>query len=216
MLDIPIQQLLRSNLDAIRDLDAPIAGKRLKVCDLPDETLQRVQGFSGNVGSHDQLEALLALDARRPLCRAARWTRENGQRFGYCRSKQFGGVVCDRLGNVVELKFALGNGGCTIWKGADLAKFPKLQKVTLNNASGTLDEGWGLVKNLQVLVITAGGLTGTIPKSFSMLRELEELQITSNELTGGLPDALAGLRKLRVVRFTGNRLRWVSLSSFIA
>ena len=171
---VPLQKLLLDNLEALKDFDAPLTGKRLLLC-----------GGKG-AAMMTQLQALLhiraALDATGAL--ASSWTAERGANGGYCDI--FAGITCDDGNNVKSIAITSGaqvNGRAGIRLGGVLPSdvllraLPKLTNITF----------WQV------------DLTGTLPPDWGGLAQLEDIRIVGNAITGPLPVKWSGMARLKVL-----------------
>lgn len=212
---IPVEKLLSDNLDVIKDLDSPLAGKSLVVCgstvassQLPTDSFKTPDAVAAS-----QLAALLsvkaAVDATGGL---SAWTAARGANGSYCEPGAFPGVVCDASGYVTGLVLrdvALGGG---LPPGRALGRLPRLSTLQIANASvrGVLPADWAVaLTQVTELHVTGNPLvTGPIPAAWGNMTQLKTLLLYENGLTGTLaPEVAAGWSStMEVLHIGGNGL----------
>jgi hypothetical protein len=197
---VPLEKLLLDNLDAAKDLDSPLAGKRLAVCALgvsppvqaatpaaataaaPAPSLTQAVAPPPAKAPADtqaaQLKALLDFKAAVDKRDALAWSAEQGRNAGYC---SFTGVTCDARSNVANI--TLGN----IKLGGTLPPASVLRDLVVLTTVG-----FGL-----------SGITGPLPSDWGALTQLEDIRIGFNlGITGTIPRSWAGLTRLKALRLS--------------
>jgi hypothetical protein len=201
---VPIETLLADNLDAIKDLDAPLAGTNLVLC-APgsgaagagdDEAPPSARGSGGAAaaggglavgapGAGDPKDAQLRalMDLAQALNADLPWTVATGRRGGYCEWEE---VRCDGGSNVVAVKVPATQ--CKGYKcggrlppAGVLRAMPSLSKLELGalDLGGSLPDSWGLAPQLQEVAITGNPkLAGPLPAAWAALTQLRRLDLS--------------------------------------
>jgi hypothetical protein len=191
-LGVPLEKLLLDNLDAVKDLDKPLAGTRLAVCprqvprtaratarapDAPAAAPTKPVAPPGSSSQAAQLRALLAFKAAVDKQGTLDWTAEGGANAGYCN---FYGVGCDAQSNIAIIGIIEENLGGTLPPGSVLAPLTALISIHLGNTgvSGTLPANWGALNQLEdIRICGSPGITGKIPQGWKMLTQLRFLYL---------------------------------------
>ena len=217
---VPLQQLLLDNLVVIKDLGAPLTGKRLQVCKassgaasaapLSAEAPTLVGGpiptpnlpVLAQVGSpaNGTLSSALPAAGRDPFAPQLRALL--GIRAAIDRT---GGLAYSWLeGN------GAGGGYCTNFEGITCDRDGNVQWIILRRTTGlggvmrlggTLPAArwiWDLPR-LNIIVLEDIGLAGTLPPDWGDLTQLQHVGLARNGITGPLPEEWAGLARLKVL-----------------
>ena len=206
---VPLQKLLLDNLEALKDLDAPLPGKRLVVCikkvsdtasALPPVSAPKPLSLAPPPAATpapaaapkqqgpamSQLQALLGIRAAidKTGALASSWTAEKGANAGFCNN--FAGVTCDGAKNVANIT---------------VNELTKLNGKAGIKLGGTLPSAGSLkaLPKLKTFDVSNVSLTGPLPPGWGALAQLEDIRLYSNNITGPLPKEWSGLTRLKVL-----------------
>ncbi|KIY91531.1 hypothetical protein MNEG_16433, partial [Monoraphidium neglectum] len=199
---VPLEKLLLDNLESLKDLDKPLAGKQLAVC--AKGVTPPTQGAARDPASAPapapaptpapgpaaapapakpsqtypratQLQALLGFKAAvDPKGRLASWSANQGAGTEYC---SFKGVTCDTRKSVASIKLTERDLGGTLPSASVLAGLPALTELDLfsNQIIGTLPPEWGSLAQLETISLVGNAITGPLPRSWAGLKRLRTL-----------------------------------------
>jgi hypothetical protein len=200
---VPVEKLLLDNRDTLRDLDSPLAGKRLTVCSLgvspaqpapapvpapapapapstPPAASVVAPSLVKSLPSDSrtaQLRSLLGFKAAIDRQGTLAWSAERAANAGYC---SFFGITCDTQGNVAKIEFNQVKLGGTLPPASVLRDLTALTGVELDTTgiTGTLPTDWGALTQLQdIRIIKNPGITGTLPRTWAGLARLKVLYL---------------------------------------
>lgn len=116
----------------------------------------------------------------------------------------WGGVCCDRQGNIVEIEL-----GWSSLHGSipdEIGSLIHLRYLNLsgNAISGIIPSTIVSLVNLQELYLYETGISGTIPSTISSLVNLQHLDLHNTGISGTIPSTIAQLQSLEVfdIRYT--------------
>lgn len=187
---VALERLVADNLNMIKDLDVPLAGKTLIVCGAkgpnspaatsPPAPAALPASVSASLAS--QMQALLqvkaAVDKKGVL---NTWTTALGTNGGYC--SQFVGVTCDEMQFVTNISLTRGNSGImggTLPPASSFMALPRLKSILFYelDITGTLPADYGNLTQLQVIHVEGNPtLTGPLPREWAGLARLEVLHL---------------------------------------
>ncbi|KAF6264602.1 hypothetical protein COO60DRAFT_1698194 [Scenedesmus sp. NREL 46B-D3] len=220
---IPLDRFMLDNTDRVKDLDTPVQGVQLLLCNpqqgtfrVPGSNPTATSGLGSKPTSDDaQLEALLRVKAAVDSTGVMRdWARAKGANGGYCKWK---GVACTEgttsvwpiniwvYGNESDIQGLKG----TLPPAATFAGLGGLTEVIIGcqpGITGTLPVDWSRMAQLQRIILANNSLTGSIPLSWSGLSKLKILTLWGNKLSGRIPNSLGALASLEVVGLYRNTL----------
>jgi hypothetical protein len=195
---VPLEKLLLDNLDAVKDLDKPLAGKRLAVCPLgvspPAQAVAPTPGpapapapapavarapakATPSESRAAQLRSLLGFKAAVDKQGTLAWSAETGANAGYC---DFHGVTCNTQGNVFKISLFQAKLGGRLPPASVLEGLTALRTIDLhtNGIIGTLPSDWGTLAQLEIIKIVVNpGITGPLPRSWAGLARLKVLDL---------------------------------------
>ncbi|KAF6254509.1 hypothetical protein COO60DRAFT_1540537 [Scenedesmus sp. NREL 46B-D3] len=199
---VPLERFMLDNIATVKDLDAPLQGTQLLLCN-PQQGTSSI--------ADPQLEALLsiqqAIDTTGVL---HRWNKASGAAGGYCRWE---GVTCmASTTNVIGIRIYSGVGiqglKGVLPAGTIVGRLDKLIEFTISHqpgVTGTLPADWSLLTSLEYVQMLSNALTGGIPSSWGNLTRLKVLDLSRNTLTSTLPASLGNMRSLMMLALQKNR-----------
>jgi hypothetical protein len=230
MFDGRIDDVLLSNLNAIKEPDMFLGGLTIYVCGTASTEVNPSPSPKVTEVKLTQAAALVAVKAAIDTTGRLEWklSKTAGPRQ-YC---SWSGVSCDNAGNVQGL--ALKSRGLvgSLPSFEMLQALPKLESLGLgnNSLSGPLPDEYGRLTGLKQLYIwqnPVGGslpcsladiesletldasraqLSGTLCPDFKFWRKIKEIQLWNNQLKGRLPPEYGAFRRLTKLILSGNRL----------
>lgn len=222
---IRLDKFMLDNTEVVRDLDAPLQGIQLLLCNpatgalkvspagitisLPDTT--RGQDPVPNLSEVDQLASLLRIKAAIDTSDVLKqWTKATGSRecstitgsiAGYCC---WPGVSCHVMARRGTQRYGKHTSDVEVFAFSTVAGSKRIQGLKGSLPSAASFTGLGGLTQLEF--IDQPGLSGTLPEDWSGLTRVWGITMINTSVSGSIPSGWARLRKLATLSLADSKL----------